>query len=77
MTARPRSARTIPPPANPLGYTDEEMLTFMTDEEYRKMCRWMAGQTCTSDDEGRMLIYPHDVWRGLRLIREGVPTYFD
>lgn len=51
----------LPPPEHPLGYTDRELRTFMTAEEFTAFQRWMQGQTITDNGRGEFVSYTHDV----------------
>ena len=67
----------LPPPQDPLGYTDEELKSFMSEAEWHKFHLWMVGQTVAAGADGKARTYPWDAKRGLELIRFGRPTYFD
>ena len=68
---------TLPSPSDPIGYTDEELKGFMSEEEWEKFSAWMVGQTLGVGEDGKPRVYPWDVKRGLELIRFGKPTFFD
>mgnify|MGYP001184891505 CR=1 FL=1 len=67
----------IPNPKHPMGYTWEEINTFMSKVERAKFCKWIYGQTCSATETGDSIFYTWDVKRFLALTREGTPTYFD
>ena len=68
---------TLPPPQDPLGYSDEELRSFMSADEWTAFGRWMTGQTVGVGEDGKPRTFPWDAKRGLELIRFGRPTYFD
>ena len=57
-------------------YFDEDIKKMLTNDEYIKFNEWISGQTGSFID-GKCAIFAHDVNRFLRMIREGIPTYFD
>ena len=67
----------IPKARHPMGYTGEEIATFMSKGERTKFFAWMNGQTGGVSEDGDMLFYTWDVKRFLAMVREGTPTYFD
>ena len=67
----------LPPPADPLGYSDEELKQHLSGVEYQQFQKWMIGQTVGVGADGKRRIYPWDAERGLRLIRSRTPTYWD
>ena len=66
----------LPPPSDPLGYTDEELKGFMSEDEWKQFSTWMVGQIVGVGEDGKPRTYPWDVKRGLELIRFG-KTFFD
>lgn len=66
----------LPVPKHELGYTYDEIKSFMTAQEYEKFCEWMNGQTCAIEDDV-IYVYECDVERFLAMVRRGKPTYWD
>ena len=60
-----------------MGYTDEEIKSFMSKEERQSFNDWMIGQTGAMNDKGEFLAYPWDVGRFLGMVRQGKVTYWD
>jgi hypothetical protein len=67
----------LPEPAHDHGFTHEQLVENTSKTEYKKLCEWLYGQTCMVDEKLGVIVYTHDVIRGLKLIRRGVPTYWD
>jgi hypothetical protein len=58
-------------------YEIHEIEEMLNKNELKQFNKWIYGQTCGLDDEGGILYYSSDVYRFLRMIREGTPTYWD
>jgi len=57
-------------------YLDEDIKRIMSKSEIEKFEGWIYGQT-VGVVRGKVAYYSWDVERFLRLIRKGVPTFFD
>jgi hypothetical protein len=60
-----------------LGYTEEELKTFLHPPELADFWGWMTGQTHAIGEDGTRYYYRYDVERFLGWIRLGKETYFD
>lgn len=67
----------IPKPKHKLGYTYEELKTFLTVKELKKFNEWIYGQTCAINNQGQFVYYAWDVERFIDLVRKDTPTYWD
>jgi len=67
----------LPKPHDRLGYTYEELKTFLTSKELKKFNDWIYGQTCAINKKGQFIYYAWDVERFVDLVRKGKPTYWD
>jgi hypothetical protein len=63
--------------ASQKDYSNYEIEEMLNKEEYKQFSKWIYGQTCSLNDMGEALVYSHDLYRFLRMIRQGIPTYFD
>lgn len=64
-------------PDHQYGYTDSLLKVELSAKEFKKFIKWMDGQTCALADTGELVYYIHDVYRGLRFIRDKTTTYWD
>ncbi len=67
----------IPHPDHKHGYTGRLISSFLSKDELVKFNNWMGGQTCGLDTKYGVISYVSDVLRGVDLIRNNTPTYFD
>ncbi|HLD91053.1 MAG TPA: hypothetical protein VI911_08590 [Patescibacteria group bacterium] len=57
-------------------YTCEDIEKELTKEELKQFSKWINGQTCGIVDN-QCVYYSEDVERFIRMVRKGIPTYFD
>jgi len=61
----------------PSHYIEEDLKKMMTKKEFEQFGKWMYGQTGLVRRDGKCGYYSWDVERFLKLVRKGIPTYFD
>jgi hypothetical protein len=67
----------LPTPDSPYGFSSRLLENSLPPSEYLKFGEWMDGQTCMLDEKLGVINYTHDVIRGIDLIRNKKPTYWD
>ncbi len=51
----------LPPPDSPYGYFTETLEQLFGESIWKKFCDWHVGQTGMVDEQGRRIVYSHDV----------------
>lgn len=68
----------LPEPEHKYGFPYSQLKNCLTFYDLKRLDKWMYGQTCMKDIEsGDLVYYTDDVVRGLKLIRYGIPTFWD
>lgn len=67
----------LPTPDHEYGYSTKLLQDNLSSTEFKKFGEWMNGQTCMVDEKLGIINYTHDVIRGIDLIRNKQPTYWD
>ena len=63
--------------ASSLGMTEEEVKTYIREENWNKFVEWIGGQTCPVLEDGVLGYFPWDVERFKNLVLKDKPTYWD
>lgn len=67
----------LPEPDHEYGFSATLLKKSLSRIHMSKMEKWMCGQTCMLDDALGSIWYTHDVIRGMDMIMNGTPTYWD
>lgn len=67
----------LPEPDHDYGYSWPLLKKGLSASEYKQFSKWMHGQTQLLDPKLGTIAYTHDVIRGIDMIRNKKPTYWD
>ena len=67
----------LPEPDHAYGFSQKVLEANLSSKEFEAFNKWMYGQTMMLDEKLGPIVYTHDVIRGVDLIRNRIPTYFD